>query len=313
MRQLLSVGYGYVDIIAKLRESHVPTGDEKTVTNDYAVSYIGGNAVTATAFAAGLGIRSDLFCQVGTDRTGKTAHEALTDLGITIFPRTVHKFPVSIVIPQNGKRSITRCRDEKEDESEGWLDFPHIDVSGYMAFHTDGHHGEVALYYAQMCRKSRILTSLDGGGLRSNTDELLKFIDVAVVAERLCEQMELSPRAMLLYLQSKGCRVGAVTLGERGVFWYDEGGRMQHMPALKVPSNEIVDANGAGDFFHGGYLVSYLRHKHLRWAEHFQFARAASTYKLRHLGNEAALPRSISQIEKAGQMYPSYPREPIPA
>ena len=313
MRELLSVGYAYVDLTAILRDGYMPEGDEKTVTNDYAVSYIGGNAVTATAVAARLGIKADLFCQVGTDRTGRMVHDALTELGINIFPRTVHKFPISVILPQNGKRHMVRCRDEKEDESESWQDFPDIDVTGYRVFHTDGHHGEVALHYAHKCRKAGILTSLDGGGLRSNTDELLKFIDVAVVAERLCEQMALSPRGMLLHLQMKGCKIGAVTLGERGVHWYDEGGRIQHMPALAVPANEVVDASGAGDFFHAGYIVSYLGSRHHCWADRFRFARAASTHKLRHLGNEAALPRSIHQIEKAGQMYRPYPQEALPA
>jgi hypothetical protein len=39
---------------------------------------------------------------------------------------------------------------------------------------------------------------------------------VAVVAERLCEQMELTPSEMSAYLKTRGCRVGGVTLGEGG-------------------------------------------------------------------------------------------------
>ncbi len=45
---------------------------------------------------------------------------------------------------------------------------------------------DATLAYARRCRAAGILTSLDGGGLRSNTNELLGFIDVAMVAERLC-------------------------------------------------------------------------------------------------------------------------------
>ena len=75
-----------------------------------------------------------------------------------------------------------------------------------------------------------LLTSLDGGGLRSNTHELLGFIDVAIVAERLCEQMGHEPAAMLDYLKSRGCRIGGVTLGERGMIWYDEAGVVRDAP-----------------------------------------------------------------------------------
>src|SRR5882757_6538654 len=85
------------------------------------------------------------------------------------------------------------------------------------------------------CRDDGILTSLDGGGLRTNTHELLEFIDVAIVAERLCEQMDKTPDAMLDYLKSRGCRVGGITLGEKGLLWYDETGAVRALPALPIP------------------------------------------------------------------------------
>jgi sugar/nucleoside kinase (ribokinase family) len=134
------------------------------------------------------------------------------------------------------------------------------------------------------------LTSLDGGGLRSNTQELLEWIDVAIVAERLCEQMGLTPGEMLGYLKSRGCRIGGVTLGERGLLWYDEAGTEQVLPALDVPGDLVVDTNGAGDIFHGAYLHSALARPGAPWREHFVFARAASAYAIQHLGNEASLP-----------------------
>ena len=75
---------------------------------------------------------------------------------------------------------------------------------------------DAAIHYAKICHEAGILTSLDGGGLRSNTNELLQFIGVAVVAERLCEQMHLTPGEMLTYLKSRGCKIGGVTHGRRG-------------------------------------------------------------------------------------------------
>jgi sugar/nucleoside kinase (ribokinase family) len=56
---------------------------------------------------------------------------------------------------------------------------------------------------------------------------------------------------MLDYLKSRGCRVGGVTLGERGFIWYDEAGMVRGLPALAVPCNRVVDTSGAGDVFHG--------------------------------------------------------------
>ena len=42
---------------------------------------------------------------------------------------------------------------------------------------------------------------------------------------------------MLDYLKSRGCRIGGVTLGERGLVWYDETGvaeRFQLLPCRRI-------------------------------------------------------------------------------
>ena len=154
----------------------------------------------------------------------------------------------------------------------------------------DGHQPDAAMYHAKVAREAGILTSLDGGGLRSNTHELLAFVDIAIVAERLCEQMELEPAGMLDYLKSRGCKICGVTLGECGLLWYDEVGTVRTLPALTVPPGRVLDTSGAGDVFHGAYVYSYLSDAAKNWEEHFRFGRAASAYKIQYLGNEAGLP-----------------------
>jgi hypothetical protein len=87
-------------------------------------------------------------------------------------------------MPKDGKRAIVRCRDDQHIHP-----FPMLNLGGCRALHVDGHQPDAAIHYAKLCREAGILTSLDGGGLRTNTHEVLEFIDVAIVAERLCEQM----------------------------------------------------------------------------------------------------------------------------
>jgi sugar/nucleoside kinase (ribokinase family) len=118
----------------------------------------------------------------------------------------------------------------------------------------------------------------------------LAFIDVAIVAARLCEQMGLTPAEMLDYLKGRGCRIGGVTMGERGLLWYDETGAVRSLAALAVPAERVVDTSGAGDVFHGAYLYAYLADPTGTWESHFRFARVASAFKIQHLGNEAGLP-----------------------
>lgn len=280
--QALFIGQTYIDVT--FLTDHMPTGDEKHVASAYAVSF-GGNAVTAAFCCARLGIVPDLLTTVADDWLGRMFQDMAVKYGIPLHARKVRTSSLSFIMPKDGKRAIVRCRDDDHLHP-----FPMLNLTGCRALHVDGHQPEAALHYAKLCREAGILTSLDGGGLRDNTHELLEFIDVAMVAERLCEQMELNPRAMLDYLKSRGCRIGGVTLGERGLVWYDETGVVREVPALKVPAARVIDTNGAGDVFHGAYVYSYLSDPSKSWQEHFAFAQAASTHKIQHLGNEAGLP-----------------------
>jgi sugar/nucleoside kinase (ribokinase family) len=222
---------------------------------------------------------------VANDWLGRMFQDMTAKYGISVHPRKVQTSSLSFIMPKDGKRAIVRCRDDEHIHP-----FPILNLGGCRALHIDGHQPDAAIHYAKLCREAGILTSLDGGGLRSNTHEVLQFIDVAIVAERLCEQMEMQPGAMLDYLKSRGCRVGGVTMGERGLLWYDETGAVHALPALGIARDRVIDTNGAGDVFHGAYVYSYLSNPALSWAEHFNFARAASTYKIQRLGNEAGLP-----------------------
>ena len=280
--QALFIGQTYIDVT--FLTDRMPTGDDKHVASAYAVSF-GGNAVTAAFCCGKLGIAPEVLTTVAGDWLGRMFLDMAAKYGISIHARKVKSSSLSFIMPNDGKRAIVRCRDDDYLDS-----FPILQLSACRALHLDGHQPDAAIYYAKLCREARILTSLDGGGLRSNTHDLLGFIDVAIVAERLCQQMGYDPATMLDYLKSRGCRIGGVTLGERGLVWFDDTGTIRTLPALAVPSDRVLDTSGAGDVFHGAYVYSYLATPAKTWEEHFRFARAASAYKIQHLGNEAGLP-----------------------
>ena len=280
--QALFIGHTYIDVT--FLADRMPTGDEKHVASDYAVSF-GGNAVTAAFCCAKLGILPDLISTVADDWLGRMFLDMAARYRISIHIRKVRTSSLSVIMPNNGKRAIIRGRDD-----DYLHPFPVLDLSGCRALHLDGHQPDAAIHYAKLCRERGIVTSLDGGGIRSNTHELLGYIDVAIVSERLCQQMDREPKAMLDYLKSRGCRIGGVTLGERGLVWYDDTGIVRALPALSVPPARVLDTSGAGDVFHGAYIYSYLTDPTKSWEEHFRFAQAASAFKIQHLGNEAGLP-----------------------
>jgi sugar/nucleoside kinase (ribokinase family) len=292
--QALFIGQTYIDVT--FIADRIPTGDEKAVAHDYAISF-GGNAVTAAFCCARLGIAPDLLTSLADDWLGRMFLDMAAKYQMSVHARKVRRSSLSFVMPRDGKRAILRLRDD-----DYLHPFPPLNLDGCRALHLDGHQADAALDYAKACRQAGIFTSLDGGGVRSNTMELLSFIDTAVVSERFCEQLQLAPPAVLDLLKQKGCRIGAVTLGERGLLWFDEKGQIATMAALSVPRAKIVDTNGAGDVFHGAYVYSRMMHPDASWETHFRFARAASAHAICHLGNEARLP-TLADVEQTERLY----------
>jgi sugar/nucleoside kinase (ribokinase family) len=289
--QALFIGQTYIDITFLTDE--IPKGDEKTVARDYAVAF-GGNAVTAAFACAKLGIVPDLLTTMADDWLGRMFTDMASAYRIPIHARKVERSSLSFIMPNDGKRAIVRCRDDHYLHP-----FPTLNLDGCTALHLDGHQPDAALAYAKLCRERGILVSFDGGGLRTNTMELLDFVDIAIVSERFCEQLQLTPEKALHMLREKGCKVSGVTQGERGMLWSDEGGAPQRMTALHVPENRVIDTNGAGDLFHGAYVYSWLNRPEAGWDYHFRFARAASAFGVQHLGNEARLPRPADVFSTA--------------
>ncbi|BAT60924.1 ribokinase [Variibacter gotjawalensis] len=290
----LFIGQTYIDITF-LADSF-PTGDDKAVARDYAVSF-GGNAVSAAFCCAKLGVVPDLLTSMADDWLSRMFLDMALKYKISVHGRKVRESSLSFVMPREGKRAILRCRDDQYLHP-----VPPLDLSGCGALHVDGHQSDAALHYAKLCRERGILTSLDGGGVRANTEELLEFIDVAICSERMCEQLHLTPEGMCHMLQNKGVKVGGVTLGSEGLIWYDGSGIIRRMPSLSVPKSQVIDTNGAGDIFHGAYVYSYLAQPKKPWSEHFLLARAASAHSVRFLGIEDSLP-SFEDVENAQRSF----------
>lgn len=237
----LFIGQSYIDIT--FVTDHLPIGDEKMVARDYAVSF-GGNAVTAAFSCAKLGIAPDLLASVADDWLGRMFIDMAAKYGISVHHRKVAESSLSFIMPKGDQRAIVRCRDDKFKHP-----FPLLNLTGCRALHVDGHLPDAAIHYAKICHEAGILTSLDGGGLRSNTHDLLPFIGTALVAERLCEQMNLTPGEMLTYLRSRGCRIGGVTMGAKGLLWYDETKNERFLPALDVPERLVIDTTAPATSF----------------------------------------------------------------
>jgi len=100
-------------------------------------------------------------------------------------------------------------------------------------------------HYANLSTRPAASTSLDGGGLRTNTHEPW-IHDVAIVAGGWrASRWTSRTDEMLNYLKSSGCRNGQasrwVLFVERGLLWYDENGASARFQPLQIPRERVLD------------------------------------------------------------------------
>src|SRR3954452_10673823 len=104
--EALFIGQTYIDVTFLADE--LPTGDEKAVARDYAVSF-GGNAVTAAFCCAKLGLRPDLLTSVADDWLGRMFIDMAAKDGASLPHRKVAALSLSFVIRKGDQRAIVRC------------------------------------------------------------------------------------------------------------------------------------------------------------------------------------------------------------
>ena len=201
-------------------------------------------------------------------------------------------------MPHGGKRAIVRCRDDHYLHP-----VPPLNIDGLprpAPRRPPARRGDALR--AGSVREAGILTSLDGGGLRSNTHDLLAFIDVAIVAERLCEQMNLTRRRDARLPQGPRLPDRRRHPGRARPRLVRRDRHRERPAGARRAAERVIDTNGAGDIFHGAYVYSAMARPDLPWREHFMFARAASAHAIQHLGNEASLPR-LADIARVQEQY----------
>jgi sulfofructose kinase len=144
--------------------------------------------------------------------------------------------------------------------------------------------GAVAVFTE--ARGRGIPTVLDGDVADAEVFErLLPLTDHAIFSEpALAAFAGSADDASLSTLSRFNCRVVAVTRGGDGVSWY-ENGRLQRRAAYPA---SVVDTTGAGDVFHGAYVLAIGAG--LGVPDAMAFASAAAALKCTRSGGRDGIP-----------------------
>lgn len=247
----------------------------------------GGMAANASVAVARLGASVAFWGRAGNDAAGHEMRSAFATEGVDV--ESFRLFPdgrssvSGIIVDSSGERQIVNFRG-LYPEAADWL--PVEAVARASSVLADPRWVEGAATLFQEARARDIPTVLDGDMADPEVFErLLPLTDHAIFSEPALVSFAGSAKdESLAALARFGCRVIAVTRGEGGVSWH-ENGQLHRRAAYAV---DVVDTTGAGDVFHGAYALAIGVGLNVRDAMAFSAATAAM--KCRHTGGRNGIP-----------------------
>jgi sulfofructose kinase len=261
-------------------------GSEKIRSPEY-TTVGGGMAANAAVATARLGGATAFWGRGGDDAAGHEMRDALASEGIDVVQFRL--FPggrssvSGIIVDRSGERQIANFRGQFPTEAD-WL--PLDQLAGVSAVLADPRWPEGAVALFAKARALGIPTILDGDMAEPSVFEaLLPLTDHAVFSEPALAGFAGSASDEALATMTRfNCRVAAVTRGEAGVSWYEDGS-LKSLDAYPV---DVVDTTGAGDVFHGAYAFAIGGGIAVRDA--MSFASAAAALKCMRAGGRKGIP-----------------------
>jgi sugar/nucleoside kinase (ribokinase family) len=304
--QLVGLGMATVDILARSARSarsadgdlFAPgTGLEELVLDG------GGMACNAMVAAKKLGAPAGFVGTFGGDRLGQFKLQVLRESGVDASRIVQRESPDDQVVvvhihAGDGERSFYPVAlDLRQALDPNALDRAYLTQAEYLL--VDGAHEEAALRAAQWMHAAGKRVMLDAtaahGPPSPGMRRLVGACHFLVSSAGFCQAltgMDDLPAAARAALDS-GPGVVVQTNGASGSDTFTRGETF-HTPAFPV---QAVDTTGAGDVFHGAYLVALLEGWDLRTSA--EFASAAAALKCLKMGR-AGYPTRAEVFEKMG-------------
>ncbi|HQE91418.1 MAG TPA: PfkB family carbohydrate kinase [Anaerolineae bacterium] len=289
--QIIGLGMCTLDVLIRCQE--LPTW--KSGARISAFGFDGGGPVgTAMVAAAKLGARVGFIGTAGNDVSAEFKLRSMRECGIDLSRMVYRDAPEDQVVIVNiheetGERifsGIQRWGEEPIRPEE--LDRQYITSADYL--HLDGFHSLAALQAAQWMKAAGKTVMLDGhktdGPVGEHLCRLIPHVDVLIsgagfarsltgmddIGQAGAAILEMGPR---IFVQTEGSD-GSYTITATEQF---------HTPAFPV---DVIDTTGAGDVFHGAYLVGMLHGWNLRQIA--LFATAVAALKCTQLGGRGGIP-----------------------
>jgi sulfofructose kinase len=287
MANILCAGIAVLDEV--FRVGAFPLPDTKVQASEF-ITIGGGNAANAAVAIARLGGKAYFAAPLGVDEIGDRLIESLRREGVECVgcvrvPEA--RTPVSgIFVDARGERTIANYRDHRLNDAR--VGDPERLVAAVDAVLVDNRFPD---FVAPICRAAmarRIPVVIDADKEADDLEPLFTATHVIFSAQCLRATARADDLASgLAHMGKLTDAFLAVTDGPRPVLWYDRDGAMiREMPVFAI---KAVDTLGAGDVFHGAFVLAWVEGRGVEDA--LRFAAAAAGLKCSRFGGSAAAPQ----------------------
>ncbi len=252
----LACGLATLDVTQVV--ARVPAANDKVVARSTSLE-AGGPALNAALTCAALGVATTLVTAVGDGVAAEVVRADCARYGVRLAdvadPASGWVVPVSTVLVTEGtgeravvSRNAVGMTAYAACSPQFWAGL----LEGVGAVLVDGHHLPVGIAAAREARGRGIPVLLDGGSWKPGLEELLPWVDVAVVSADFAVPGGGDGAALL----ALGPAWVARSAGASPVRWWARDGASGAVP---VPRVAVVDTLGAGDVLHGALLAEMAR------------------------------------------------------
>lgn len=288
---IVGIGMACLDLI--IRANELPTWQRGARLEAMGIEG-GGPVATALAAASRLGASTGFLGTYGSDRMGMVKLQTLVDFGVDVSRAVRLDGPENQAVlvcvhAETGERIFSGGGSSHNRVLEA-ADLDRAYVTSARCLHLDGYHAPAARQAALWMRELGKPVMLDGsatsGPVSTEMRQLVELSDILICGSgfgpALTGKHNLQEAGAAIL--TMGPRIVVQTEGKDGCYTSTSAGFF-HTPAFDV---DVVDTTGAGDVFHGAFLVGMLRGWPLRTI--CQFSAAVSAIKCTHLGGRPGAP-----------------------
>jgi sulfofructose kinase len=287
-RRIVCLGMATLDQI--FRVESIPEAPAKFRALDFIVTG-GGQAANAAVTIRRLGGAAQYWGRVGDDPTGDQILRQLSDERVDI--QHVHRLhgarskTSAILVDARGERLVCSAPSQGYPPDTSWLPLDEIEVMHAVLADSRWKPGAMALFEAAAEYGLPSVFDADGG----EPDDLLAIARASThpaFSEPMLTSLKFgAPQDALKKAFGGRNKICAVTLGERGVVWFD-GESIHTSPAIAVKS---IDTLAAGDTWHGALAYALADGHETRDA--IEFASLVAGIKCSRFGGRIGIPTRV--------------------